>query len=127
MVYDEILAYPVWRSTRTGLTATLTTRYLSRTPLITTFRFIAYIERTEKKKIFVRGEIFGYEDEKTAEQYFIVPESELGNNKKIVYNEGNGIWVDVTSKFGNNFFGQTDYVTKPLPQKRDRVLDKSRL
>jgi hypothetical protein len=56
-VFDEILAYPVWRSGVTAFTANLNMNLRRMVPLHSTLYFEAYIERRAGRKLYVRGKI----------------------------------------------------------------------
>jgi len=78
LVYDEILAYPVWCTQRTAFTASLTLNYKHMTPLNTWLYFESSIEKIDGKKIFMNGCITS------------PPDAE----KKLVYSEASGIWIE---------------------------------
>ena len=58
-MYDEILAYPVWRTTTGSFTAELTISYKRMTPLNKWVRFDAQIEHREGRKIYMIGKLYG--------------------------------------------------------------------
>jgi len=53
--FDEVLGYAQSLSGRPGMTGTLTTIYRTPTPLHTELAFEAWIDRTEGRKLFVKG------------------------------------------------------------------------
>jgi hypothetical protein len=55
-VWDQVLAYAAMLHGTPGHTATLTTHYRAITPLHEELRFVAWVERTEGRRIFARGE-----------------------------------------------------------------------
>ena len=57
LVFDEILAYPVWRAGLAAFTANLNINLRRMVPLGSTQRFLAHIDRKEGRKIFVKGSI----------------------------------------------------------------------
>ncbi|MCB9564240.1 MAG: PaaI family thioesterase [Kofleriaceae bacterium] len=56
MVFDQILAFAAVAAGIPGHTRSLTTAYRRITPLHTELRFAAWVERTEDRKVFVRGD-----------------------------------------------------------------------
>lgn len=74
-VYDEILAYPVWRTNTGSFTAELIISYKRMTPLNEWIKFDAYIDRIEGRKIYMTGKLYD------------------GNDNSIVYNTGKGLWI----------------------------------
>jgi acyl-coenzyme A thioesterase PaaI-like protein len=57
LVFDEILAYPVWRTGATAYTANLNINLRRRVPLNSTQRFEARVARREGRKWFLEGRI----------------------------------------------------------------------
>jgi hypothetical protein len=55
-VWDQVLAFACMIHGTPGHTATLTTHYRAITPLHTELRFEAWVERTEGRRIFARGQ-----------------------------------------------------------------------
>jgi acyl-coenzyme A thioesterase PaaI-like protein len=53
--FDEVLGFAQSLSNQMGMTGTLTIRYRSPTPLFQTLSFRAWVEGTERRKIFVSG------------------------------------------------------------------------
>jgi len=74
MVFDEILAYPVWRQGYTAYTVNLSIKLKRMVPLGSTQRFFARISRIENRKLHLDGEV-------------------TNGDKSIVYATGSGIWV----------------------------------
>jgi len=74
MVFDEILAYPVWRQGYTAYTVNLSIKLKRMVPLGSTQRFLARIYRIENRKIHLDGEV-------------------TNGDKSIVYATATGIWV----------------------------------
>lgn len=56
--FDEFLGFLQWLTERPGMTATLTVRYRSPTPLHTDLILEGEVERVEGKKIFTTGRLF---------------------------------------------------------------------
>jgi acyl-coenzyme A thioesterase PaaI-like protein len=54
-VWDQVLAFAAMIAGQPGHTATLTTHYRSITPLHEELRFVAWLERTDGRRIFARG------------------------------------------------------------------------
>eukprot|EP00455_Lapot_gusevi_P022364 TRINITY_DN2327_c0_g1_i2.p1 TRINITY_DN2327_c0_g1~~TRINITY_DN2327_c0_g1_i2.p1 ORF type:complete len:193 (+),score=20.94 TRINITY_DN2327_c0_g1_i2:62-580(+) len=75
LVFDEILAYPVWRSKISAFTANLNVNYRRPIPLGSTVCFESAIEKIEGRKHYVKGKLFNAEDH------------------NVVYSEGNGLWL----------------------------------
>ena len=57
LVFDEILAYPVWRSGLAAFTANLNLNLRRMVPLGSTQRFTARVERKDGRKLYTRGVI----------------------------------------------------------------------
>ncbi len=74
LVFDEILAYPAWRSNYNAFTVSLTVDFRNLTPLGSLVAFEAGIDRIEGRKLFIKGKI-------------------TSGDRKIVYSEGHGLWL----------------------------------
>lgn len=85
LVFDEILAYPVWVTGVTALTLSLSTRLKKMTPLGCTLRFEAFVAKKEGRKRFLAGRL-------------------LSLDGREVYAEADGLWY-VTDKV--DFHGHT--------------------
>jgi acyl-coenzyme A thioesterase PaaI-like protein len=55
-VYDQLLAFAAIAAHCAGPTATLTVHFRRMTPLHTPLRFVAWVDRVDGRKAFVRGE-----------------------------------------------------------------------
>jgi len=75
LVFDEILAYPVWRSGLAAFTANLNINLKKMIPLGSTQRFEAMITKKEGRKIFVEGRI-------------------MSSNGLTTYAEAKGLWIE---------------------------------
>ena len=63
MVFDEMLAYPVWRRGVSAVTANLSVSYKAALPLCSTAHFECRIVKHERRKYFVEGKITHPKDE----------------------------------------------------------------
>jgi len=81
LVFDEVLAYPVWRSNLNAFTANLNITFRKAIPLRSTQRFIARIVKVDGRKIHVEGSITS-------------PDGD------VVFAECRGLWVQ-SEKFGD--------------------------
>jgi hypothetical protein len=59
-VFDEILAYPIWRSDRAAFTAQLNVNFREMIPLASKQAFFARIREIQGRKAFVEGSIFNF-------------------------------------------------------------------
>lgn len=75
MVFDEILAYPIWRSGTGAFTANLNVNLRRMVPHNSTQRFIAGIQSRNGRKIITEGKI-------------------LSPDEKIVYADCKGLWIE---------------------------------
>lgn len=75
-VYDEILAYPVWRCNYTAFTANLNINYNKVIPLNTWVQFEARIDKIIKRKVYMVGKLYD------------------GNNHSLIYSTGTGLWIE---------------------------------
>lgn len=75
MVFDEILAYPIWRSGTGAFTANLNVNLRRMVPHRSTLRFIAGIESRQGRKIITSGRI-------------------TSPDESIVYADCKGLWIE---------------------------------
>lgn len=74
MAYDEVLAYPVWRTGGSSFTANLSVNFRARTPLRSTLRFEARIVKVEGRKHYLEGKI-------------------TSGDQKTLYTDATGLWI----------------------------------
>jgi acyl-coenzyme A thioesterase PaaI-like protein len=75
LVFDEILAYPVWRSGYAAFTANLSLNLRRMVPLLSTLRFVSSITEKKGRKIFVSGKI-------------------TSGDQTVTFADGTGLWIE---------------------------------